>query len=56
MAGMCSSISVAMNPGVTAFTVIPMVSGVSRPDRDRRNAASRASALVSPNSPDLDAA
>src|ERR1700730_2396784 len=55
-AGMFSSISVAMNPGATVLTVMPMLSSSSLPDRLSWKAASRASVLVSPNSPDLDAA
>jgi hypothetical protein len=42
--GSCAVISVAMYPGHTAFTVMP------------RDASSRASALVSPSSPALEAA
>jgi hypothetical protein len=46
-----------MNPGVTVFTVRPMLSGsVSFPALARRNAASRASVLVRPKRPDFDAA
>src|SRR5207344_935312 len=37
-AGTLSSISVAMSPGATAFTVRPIVSGVSLPDLASRNA------------------
>jgi hypothetical protein len=33
-----------MSPGATAFTVSPIVSGVSLPDLASRNAVSRASA------------
>ncbi len=54
--GMCSSISVAMNPGATVLTVMPTPSSVSLPARLSWWAASSASVLVSPNSPDFEAA
>jgi hypothetical protein len=48
--------SVIVKPGVTVFTVRPMPSSSSLPERSSMKAASRASVLVSPNSPDLDEA
>jgi hypothetical protein len=54
--GMCSSISVAMNPGATVLTVTPIPSSSSLPARLSWNAASSASVLVNPNSPDFEAA
>jgi hypothetical protein len=54
--GIAATISVATKPGVTVFTVTPMLSSVSLPARASWNVASRARVLVSPNSPDLDAA
>jgi len=57
LSGMCSSISVAMKPGVMVLTVRPTPLGsVSFSDRARRKAASRARVLVNPNRPDFDAA
>jgi hypothetical protein len=53
---MCSSISVAMNPGATAFTVTPIESSSSFSDLASWKHASRASVLVSPNRPDFEAA
>ena len=45
-----------MNPGATAFTVSPIESSLSLPARASWKHASRASVLVSPNSPDFEAA
>ena len=54
--GTCSSISVAMNPGATVLTVMPIESSSSLPARASWKHASRASVFVSPNRPDFDAA
>src|SRR5581483_2229150 len=54
--GTCSSISVAMKPGATALTVSPSESSLSFSALASAKHASRASVLVSPNSPDFDAA
>ena len=52
---MAWSISVAMKPGATAFTVRPIESSLSLSARASWKQASRASDLVSPNRPDFDA-
>ena len=55
--GIVSSISVAMNPGATVFTVTPdRVVVDSFPALASWKHASRAIVLVSPNRPDFDAA
>ena len=54
--GIVSSISVAMNPGATVFTVTPFESSPSFPAFASWKHASRAIVLVSPNRPDFDAA
>ena len=54
--GMDSTISVAMKPGVTVFTVTASPSSVSFPERSSMKATSLASVLVSPNRPDFEAA
>ena len=55
-AGSDATMSVPMKPGATALTVSPGEPGPWRSSRSIARAASRANVIVSPNSPDFDAA